>query len=266
MKNKIYQYDRIIIGGSLASLLCGYCYNIPVIYTMPRIPLFFETDERLGSKSRLWRELSATMSLSGLLPMGNKTQSIRIEDGTLKAFTEDPVYGHFAFDDIIVFDDTAIHGWDEKIEKEKKLMVLDWMNDRGSSPHDIDFLETPDDFVRDVHFYLSDRIFGNPQKKRDILSISWLTEQQIRSVEYTDTYARFKVLEMMTDAGIKGRKNGTDKKTGREKNLSIKIETASRDVLPVFREPFSEEELLRLYEEEPSQNKYIRTLRKYLNG
>jgi len=71
---------------------------------------------------------------------------------------------------------------------------------------------------------------------------------------------------MMTDAGIKGRKNGTDKKTGREKNLSIKIETASRDVLPVFREPFSEEELLRLYEEEPSQNKYVRTLRKYLNG
>jgi hypothetical protein len=266
MKNKIYQYDRIIIGGSLASLLCGYCYNIPVVYTTPRIPLFFEADERLGSKSQLWQELSAVMSLSGLLPMGNTVQNIRVEDNTLKAFTEDPVYGYFGFDEVIVFDDTSVDGWDGKIDREKKLMVLDWMNDRGSSPHDVTFLESPDDFVRDVHFYLSDRIFGNPQKKKDILSISRLTEEQIREVEYTDTYARFKVLEMMENSGIKGRKNGIDKKTGRGKNLSIKLETASRDVHPVFREPFSEEKLLRLYEEEPSQNKYIRTLRKYLHG
>ena len=37
-----------------------------------------------------------------------------------------------------------------------------------------------------------------------------LNEQQLRDFEYSDTYARFKTLAMMKEAGIRGARNGKD--------------------------------------------------------
>jgi hypothetical protein len=266
MNKQIYEYERIIIGGSLASLLYGYYNGIPVIYSVPRIPLFYETDGEGNSKQHLWQKLSFEMSLAGLLPMGNKTESMRSEGDTLKAFTAGPVYGAFRFEDLIVFDDTGLVGWDGNLKKKKERMVLDWINDRKSSPHDVKHLAGSDNFVRDIHFYPSERMDGNPKKKKDILAISYLTEKQLSSTEYTDAYVKFKVLDMMKEAGIQGIKNGTDARTGKIKRLSIRIETAEREVFTIPMEPYGEDDLLRKYRESRPRNKYSEKLREYLCG
>ena len=122
------------------------------------------------------------------------------------------------------------------------------------------------DFVRDIHFYPSERMDGNPKKKRDILAISYLSEKQLSDVGYTDAYVRFKVLDMMKEAGMQGIKNGIDAHTGKSKRLSIRIETAEREVFSMPIEPFDEEDLLREYQESIPKNRYIGILRKYLCG
>jgi len=266
MKNQVYEYERIIIGGSLASLLYGYYNNVPVIYSTPRIPLFFEKDKRGDSKQQRWRELAFQMSLSGLLPMSDKVEGMRVEGNILKSFTDGAVYGAFKFDELIVFDDADLSGWEGALKKKKKMKVLDWINDRKSSPHDVVRLSGPDDFVKDVYFYFSERMDGNPKKKKDILAISYLTEKQLRYVEYTDAYVKFKVLDMMKGAGIQGTKNGTDPRTGKTKRLSIRLETAQREVFTIPIEPFSDDDLLEKYCNVESKNKYASLLRKYFHG
>ena len=260
------RHEKIIIGGSLASLLYGYLNNIPIIYTVPRVPLFFEVDKKANSKSQVWKELSFKLSLAGLMPMSNLTTNIRLDGATLKAFTDGSAFGEFEVDDLVVFDDTNLEGWHGKVEKKEKMMVLDWINDRGSSPHELEYISGDDDFVKHVYFYMSERIFGNSKKKKDILSVSYMNKSQIHDPGYTDSYVRFKVLDLMTESGIQGIKNGINKKTGKEKRLSIKLETTDREVIPVFKEPYSEEDLLEEYYSRESKNKYVNLLSKYLDG
>ena len=95
--------------------------------------------------------------------------------------------------------------------------------------------------------------------------ISYLDKEQLDKVEYSDIYARFKVLDLMKKSGIQGRKNGLNPKTGKIRRLSIKIESTGRDVYTIPVEPFSENKLLdQYYGKQP--NKYLSLLRKYLHG
>ena len=248
--NSIRHHNKIIIGGSLAALMYGHRNKIPVVYATPRVPLFFESDSAGRSKQELWHKLSFQLSLAGLMPMSDKAVSLRIEDGgILKAFTDDPFYATFQCGEFVVFDDTNLEGYDSEIEQSHKYRVLDWINDRKSSPHNVDYLESDEDFVKEVYFYPSKRIDGNWSGKKDILAISYLTHDQIDSVEYCDTYVKFKVLHMMRDAGIVGPKNGKNKKDPTKHNhLSIKLETSKREVETVIEGPHSEDKLLEGFE------------------
>jgi hypothetical protein len=267
MKKHTYEYERIIIGGSLASLLYGYCNNVPVVYTMPRIPLFFEKDKQGRSKSQIWREISFQMSLAGLLPTSSAAESIRIEEpGLLKVFPGGPTYSAFRYSDLIVFDDKNVEGWEGILEKDKRFKVLDWIDDRQSSPHDVEFLSHPESFVEEIYFYPSTRSDGNPRKKKDILAVSYLTKAQLSEMEYSDIYAKFKVLDAMKNAGIQGKKNGVDRKTGQSKRLSIKLETVHREIFDMPVEPHNEDELLEQLDNGGPKGKYVTLLKRYLHG
>jgi hypothetical protein len=239
-------HPKIIVGGSLAALLYGYQKKIPVVWCQPKIPLFFETYNKWHSKEELWHQLAFQLSLSALAPMPSAgITSFRVEDGILKMFTDAPFFSTLKYDELMVFDDANLEGWDGELEYDRKYRVLDWINNRRSAPFSIAHRQTDDDFVREVYFYPSKRIHGNWSGKRDILAVSYLTKKQIENVEYCDTYVRFKVLHLMKEAGITGPKNGIDKKhPTQHKRLSIKLETAKREVERRVKEPYDEDELL----------------------
>lgn len=249
-------YDKIVVGGSLAALLYGYKNKIPVVWCHPKVPLFFETYHKWYVKQELWHKLAFQLSLTALSPMPPAVIRFRVEDdNTLKMFTDGPFFSTLAFGELIVFDDTDLEGWDGELEYDRKYRVLDWINNRRSAPHNISYRETEDDFVKEVYFYLSKRIHGNWSGKRDILAVSYLTKDQIDNIDYCDTYVRFKVLHMMQEAGIKGPKNGINKKDPTQhKRLTIKLETVRRDVERRVKEPYDEDELLKGFE---LKNQYL---------
>jgi len=256
MASFVLGYDKIIVGGSLAALLYGYKNNIPVVYVAPKIPLFFETYHNGKSKQELWHKLAFQLSLAGLIPASDRAVGYRVEaDNILKVFTDEPFFCTFSYNELIVFDDDKLEGWDNALVSEKKYRVLDWISDRRSSPHDIAILKTADQFVEEVHFYPSSRIDGNWSGKKDILAISHLTMEQIKDPEYCDIYVRFKVLHMMKDAGIKGPKNGIHPKDPtKHKRLAIKLETELREVERLVVEPHAVDELLKNFRLE---NEYL---------
>lgn len=240
-----YYHETIVIGGGLSALLYSYYNNFPCIFVESDVPFRFdafdgqETLPPLGleddpNKSLVWQRLMATLSLAGLVPMSDKAASISIQDNKLKAITNNSRLGRFEFGKLVVFDDKNIKGL-PPIRKQKigKCRVVDWFDVRSGMEHNHDLLQTKDDFIKEVIFYPSDR-FGNQTSgrlRKDLVAISHLDEDKLNDFDYSDTMAKFKITQMMKDAGIKGARNGRDTKNPNiYRYYSPKIESTERQI------------------------------------
>lgn len=256
----IYEYDQIIIGGTLSALIYSYTNNIPIIFNVAKPPHFFEQfkvrnnfslkDFKLNpkiefenSKLKLWQQLSFALSLGGLLLASSASSRIRIKKDILKAATKNAKIIKYRFNKLIIFDDEAVHGLPEPtvpLEEGSKKLVLDWVSVHSGMKHDHDSLKTDDDFVRKVLFYPSERLDGNHDKK-DLVALSYLTKSQLTSYEYSDTYVKFKVLKMMKEAGIRGARNGFSMEDPTKyKHYALKIKPAKREVYELKKNIYSD--------------------------
>ena len=269
----IYQYDTMVIGGGLSATLYSYYNNLPCIYISGAPPFRFDMLEEgslLGSEEtnmlEIWRKLNFILGVSGKSPMGGKVSSMNISDNLLKAPTHNSRMGRFEFKKLIIFDDQGVFGLPSiRNQKIGKSRVLDWFDVRSGMEHDHDSLETEGNFIQKVIFYPSDR-FGNQKSgrvRKDLVSISYLDEGDVKDFEYSDTMARFKILQMMKDAGIKGTRNGRDTYNPEiYRYYSPKIEATQREVIPDVTNYYEEDErfefrydtadeLIKQFDEEP---------------
>ena len=262
-----YGYETIVIGGGLNALLFSYYNNFPCIFVDPRPPFEFdvfgeENDLSLPGignlkKEIIWQRLAASLSLGGQLPMSDKTEAISIQDNRLKAITSNSRLGRFEFNKLIIFDDGKIRGL-PPIRKQKigKYRIFDWFHVRSGMEHDHDSLETEDDFIKKVIFYPSDR-FGNQASgrlRKDLVAISSLDEKQINDFDYSDTMAKFKITQMMKDAGIKGARNGKDTyNPDIYRYYSPKIEAAERQIIPDIKNFYKKDKRFEFRHETPEE-------------
>ena len=113
---------------------------------------------------------------------------------------------------------------------ESKYKVYDWFDVRSGMKHEYDWIEDSSHFVKEILFYPTDRVDGN-QVFKDAVSISYLTQAQLNSFDYSDINARFKTLKMMKSAGIRGARNGRDMlDKSRYKYYAVKIENSTREI------------------------------------
>jgi len=94
--------------------------------------------------------------------------------------------------------------------------------------HTFEHFHTGDEFVKDIYFYPTERLFGLHPNKKDLVAISYLTKKQLQIFEYSDTYARFKTTKIMKENGITGRKNGF--LNGKQIHYALKLEVNYREV------------------------------------
>lgn len=252
LSKHIYQYDTIVVGGGLSAKMYAYYNKCPCIYGSVNAPFRFDLlEEGLSlfetkNKLQTFEKINFILGISGQSPMGDKVVSMNIRDNLLKVSTINSRLGIFEFNKLIVFDDKEVYGLPMIKRKEiGKSRVLDWFDVRSGMEHDHDMFKTEDDFVRQVIFYPSDR-FGNQASgriRKDLVAVSFLDEEQINDFEYSDTMARFKILQMMKDAGIKGARNGRDVNNPEVyRYYSPKIEATQREIIP---------DVTNYYEEDP---------------
>ena len=255
----VYNVDNIVIGGELNAVLFAYLNNYTLINNEFRIPFrfdFFSNTDVLSSlvvpredvtlqgkeervnfgtpKKDIYKHLLFILSLAGLNPLSDKVISIRLaRDNALRVVTERSQIV-FRYKKLFVFDDTNIHGLPDKLEviNEGLHRVFDWIVMRSCTTHPYEYFETSDDFVNEIFFYPSERFDGFHPTKKDAVVVSYLTEGQLQDSNYSDTYVRFKVLEIMKNAGIRGARNGRDMldKT-KYKYYALKIKPEKREVL-----------------------------------
>lgn len=244
LKNRSFEFekDQIVVGGDLRSLLYGAFKGIPVIYTDSIPPfrfdrLFHPNLVHLGLEPQknyfareVWERVVFLLGLSGLLLSSEGANSIRISDNQLILNTDYTSY-KYNFKKLIVLQDQKISGLPFLTREEVGLnRVIDWVNVRSGCSHEHTFLEDPEsNFVKEIYFYSSERS-DNP-KNKDLVSISYLTDEQIKDFDYSDTMAKFKIVKMMKAAGIRGARNGRDQKyPDRYKYYAVKVEPAEREV------------------------------------
>ena len=239
LKDHTYDYEQVVIGGDLNAVLYAYKTNSVLICNTDGCLFAFDKishDINLGSivfpkgsyKRDVRNKLIYDMALSGRVPYGDKASSLTIDESESKISILKNFYrGNFSrFSSLRIFDLDGLSGLDHEPAEILGYRVFDWFDVRSGMKHQYDFLTDDSDFCKKIYFYLSWRLDGNYDKK-DLVCESFLTEQQLNDVDYSDSISRLKTLDMMKKAEIKGTGNGS----GRW--LPIKIELWKREVFPI---------------------------------
>ena len=238
----LLKYENIVIGSSLTALLFALKNDYPVFFAEERRPFRFDYlepqtnlaflkipgrptkslttlgEEKLigAPKELLWERLLFLMSLRGRVPLSNLSHSIRYDGDRVVCSNKYGKIMEFLFDNCYYFGDDNSTGFIEKTNlDEEAYLCYDYIAFNSGGKHEIDLIHTNDDFVSEIWFYSSDRIDGNTPV-RDACAVSKLTESQLQDFDYSETMARFKVLKIMKDNGMRGKQNGyTEKGTPR---------------------------------------------------
>jgi hypothetical protein len=263
----LYSHDTIVIGGGLNALLYSFFGGYPCLCVEPDVPFRFdfscEKDDfgfigvHTGNLREAWEKLAFILSLSGQLPMGDKVVSLNVLENILKASTRNSKLARFSFKKLVVFDDRGVTGLPTITRQDiGKSRVIDWFDVRSGMEHKHDFLETEDDFIKKVFFYPSER-FGSQKSgrmRKDLVAVSYLDPDQLTSFDYSDTMARFKITQMMKDAGIRGARNGRDTKNPNiYRYYSPKIESVERGVTSDIKNYYIKDDRFEFLYDTPAQ-------------
>lgn len=200
--------ERVVIGGTLEALTFSHEQGLPLIINNIQGPHRFvrSTSGRLALEE--WHELYYTLSNMGLNLLGTKAQSVRLKKDLISVTTTDARVIKFNYGQAVIFDDEGVSGLPQPISENKDFIVLDWIVCKSCETHEHDFWEHEENFVKEVHFYPSDRLDGHHPNRKDVVAISYLTASELENFEYSDTYAKFKLASLMKGAAIGGRRCG----------------------------------------------------------
>ena len=152
------------------------------------------------------------------MPFLDKPVNIRVfpSEKRIKVVTEKNTLV-VQYEGLYVFDTEGVSGVDMPRDL-SCYRVVDWFDCKGLYDLDISEINTNDDFVRKIKLFPTTRVDGD-QKYMDLLCESFLSEEQLKSFDYSDTMSRFKVVDLLN-------KHGADK---------VKMTLWKRDVYPIYK-------------------------------
>lgn len=165
-----------------------------------------------------WAIMLYELYNEGLVPFVDKCCNIRVnaEDKIVKVITERNTY-IIKYDKLHMYDDINVEG----LKLGRKLAyyrVIDWFDCQGLSDLDFSEIVIEDKFVNKIKLFKTQRIDGD-QKYLDLLCESFLSEDQLKNFDYSDTMARFKVVDLLKQHGVE----------------SPKVSLWKRDIHPIYK-------------------------------
>jgi hypothetical protein len=252
----IQKLDRVIIGGSLESMLYAWRTQTKILvkekkYVFRFCENFFPTtfpDFHCDNPKHLSSNLSFALSLTGLMPYGGNIENIRAEDNLIKVITKGNRRVEIEADEIIFFDGLLDDYW-----------VYDFFDSRKMKAHDTKVIyDDTDDFIKKINFYSSPR--SRNVLTRDFIGSSKMTHKQLLSPDYGPGIAKLKVMRMLKEAGLKGPFSQTYK--GKDYFKKPKIEFHKRVVAQEYQPLYDFETIYNMEQQKEKAWKTFEILKK----
>jgi len=250
----LQKHNKVVIGGTLPALMTAFIEDCPVLFTDAIVPKrfdYFNPRTKLDflkiphskaclhtfnksinvgiRKSLLWERLLFLLSLRGLAPLSNLCTSIRHIDSRVVCYNDYSKIMELNFEKCLYFGDRNASGFVTKTKFDAgTYLCYDYIAFNKGGKHEIDFIHTGDDFISEIWFYSSDRIDGNTPV-RDACAVSKLTSDQLNDFDFSETMARFKVMQTMKDNGMRGPQNGFTKK-GTPRHYNFRTSCIRREI------------------------------------
>jgi len=243
----IFEHRDIVVGNSLDAVVFAFNNGYPIYFAHSERPFRFDYldpdidlsclkmptcnkslttfngEKPVGiSQEALWERLLFIMSIVGHAPLSDMCNSIRHDDSKITCFNEYSKIAEVRYEKMYNF---------KRDDKNSKLLCRDWVAFNSGGKHDVDLIETSDDFVNQIWFYQSDRICGNTMVK-DACAVSVIDDEAIEDFEYGQTMVRFKVVKEMKDRGMKGLLSSYGP-NGNPKHYDFKTSIISRSIAPI---------------------------------
>ena len=249
----ILEYDEVVIGSNLTAVLYAFNNKLPIFYSRPERPFRFDhvpldldltcvgmenktqllrthdEDIKVGQPTEiLWERLLFLISLAGRAPLSTLCESLRYNGTALICSNEYSKIGEIRFEKAHYFGNEECPGLiDEKTLANPSYICYDWIAFNRGGKHEVDLIETPDNFVSKIWFYPTDRVDGNSPVK-DACLVSTLTKEELLDFDYSQTMARFKMIAEMRDKGMRGLFNGYSP-TGNPKYYNFRTSIIGRE-------------------------------------
>ena len=168
----------------------------------------------------IWSAESYRLYQSGLDPFTNTIRLLRVDPSRriIRITTNSHKTYVLSYENLHVFDVCNIEGLEDYFSQQQTTnRVLDWFDVRSIRGPQSEIL-TSDDFVNNVHFFKSCRIDGNTEHQ-DIVCESFLSNEQLKSTEYSDTMSRFKTIHELSKLGYD----------------DVELTLWKRDIIPLFK-------------------------------
>ena len=206
----------------------GDCYDSLKIENATRSVKSFTGSRQVGApKALLWERLMFLLSMDSMIPLSNLCNTIRNVDNRIDCFNEYSKIAELRYDRCFYFGDDNANGFvKQKDLAEKKFVCYDWVAFNSGGKHEIDYIQTDDQFVKEIWFYPSDRIDGKTAVK-DACAVSFLSESDMLDFNYSETMARFKLVHEMEQKGMKGKFNGYGP-NGKPKHYKFRTSSIAR--------------------------------------
>ena len=206
-----FLWKNVVIGADLDAVEYAHSNNFFLIKNrMPR-------HHSYEGIENVWAEKCYQLYVLGLSPFMDKAASIRVfpDKKLIKIFTQKDVFT-ILYEKLRLFDTENVSGVTIQ-RKLKHYRVVDWFDCKGLHSLSFDEVKTGHKFVNRVKFFKTLRIDGD-QKYLDLLCESFLSEEQLKSFDCSDTMVRLKAAGLLK------------KHCGRE----IEMRLWKRDVYPVY--------------------------------
>ncbi len=269
----IIEHRDIVVGSSLDAVVFSFNNRFPIFFSDIERPFrfdflehdldlsflkipnekniltSFEGDEEVGIKKEvLWERLLFLLSLDGNVPTSNLCTNIRHDSSSITCFNEYAKIAEVRYE--------RVHDFTNKNAGDK-LLCCDWVAFNSGGKHNIDLIQTEDDFVNKIWFYPSDRICGNT-KVKDACAISRISRDTIDDFDYSETMARFKIVKEMEKRGMKGLLSSYGP-NGRPKHYKFKTSTITRQK-NIYDSVVDPQQFNKLNERSFNYRKYLRHL------
>jgi len=185
-----FYWGDVVIGADLEAVKFAYDNNFN--YIKNRLPHHHSYE----GKEEDWAWMSYEIYTRGHAPFLDKVAAIHVlKDNCLKVVTSLNTF-LIKYQNLHVFDDANVVGY--SLNREVQCYrVIDWFDCQGLHGIENLTMSTGEKFVSNIQFFLSKRIDGN-QKYYDLLCESFLTEEQLKNFDYSDTMVRFKLEDILT--------------------------------------------------------------------